>query len=104
MINLNHDFNGVIYAPFSQVTINGNGKIKGFIMAREIIDHGNTEKRKRFNYDSSTLATYAADIENLSEGQNSNYTYRVKYVPGRQCVVVYDEFYNHTMFDGDNIY
>ena len=35
-INLDHDFRGVIYVPFSKAIIKGSGKIEGFILAHEI--------------------------------------------------------------------
>ena len=35
-INLDHDFRGVVYVPFSKVIIRGEGKIEGFILAHKI--------------------------------------------------------------------
>ena len=86
-VNLHEDFNGVIYAPFSKVTITGSGKIIGFIMAKEIVDSTNKPaSRKLLTVDDVVLPTWG-----LLDGHN----YLVQNVKGSYSVA-YDEFYNFT--------
>ena len=86
-VNLDKDFYGVIYAPLSKITINGSGKIYGFIMAKEIVDNGATSTRKNLISD---------EVEIPAWGVGSNYwTYNVTAVKSTYTVV-YDKFKNYT--------
>ena len=93
-INLNDaDFNGVIYAPYSKVTITGTGKITGFIMAAEIDDQTtNSGSRKSFTSSEIELPTWGATPRN----NNTRFDYTVKNVTNTYTVV-YDDFHNYTM-------
>ena len=89
-VNLNNaDFNGILYCPFSTVTITGVGKIYGFILAAEIIDQSESafsSERKVFMTETE-LPTWGATLRNGTQRvdytvQNVRNTY----------VIAYDEF------------
>ncbi len=89
ILNLNDDFNGVIYAPFSKITITGSGKIVGFVLAKEIVDSSfHPATRKTLTAETVTLPTWG-------NNKNSLYSYDVQNITG-QYTVIYDEFYNYT--------
>ena len=94
-VNLNDaDFNGVIYAPYSKVTITGTGKINGFIMAAEIDDQTtNSSSRTTLTSHSIELPTWGATPRNSN---NNRFDYTVKNVENTYTVV-YDDFHNYTM-------
>ena len=46
-INLDHDFRGVIYVPFSKAIIKGSGKVEGFILAHKIEFDNEDNRRSR---------------------------------------------------------
>ena len=94
-INLNNaDFNGVIYAPYSKVTITGTGKITGFIMAAEIDDQTtNSSSRTTLKSHSVELPTWGATPRDSS---NNRFDYTVKNI-SNTYTVVYDDFHNYTM-------
>lgn len=108
MVNLDADFNGVIYAPYSTVYITGTGKVKGFIMAASIIDNGSgSGERTRLTSHPISLPTWGATYKHnnglgyakLVEGKtyyyDSEFNYTTKYITGTY-EVVYDEFHNFT--------
>ncbi len=87
-LNLKEDFNGVIYAPFSKVTISGSGKVIGFILAKEIVDStSKPSTRKAVTVDNVTIPTWGMI------GDTSHYL--IQNITGSYSVV-YDEFYNYT--------
>ncbi len=91
-INLKTDFNGVIYAPFSRVTITGSGKVIGFILAKEIIDSPDKPaSRKAITATNVTLPTWGIPVSQ----KGYLYGYQVKNITG-SFSVVYDDFYNYT--------
>ena len=94
-VNLNGaDFNGVIYAPYSKVTITGTGKITGFIMAAEIDDQTtNSSSRTTLTSHSVELPTWGATARDSS---NNRFDYSVQNVTNTYTIV-YDEFHNYTM-------
>ena len=100
-VNLNgHDFKGVIYAPYSTITIEGSGKINGFIMAAKIIDNGtNKSTRKSIESQEISLPTWGASYRNgdTTDGYRwgNRFDYEVKYIKGTYAVI-YDEFHNFT--------
>ena len=89
-VNLNHDFRGVIYCPYSKVYVYGSGAIDGFILAAEIEDHGTSSTRKTH--------TTTASIPNWGasyDGSSSWFKYEVFNVPN-DYNVIYDSFKNYT--------
>ncbi len=89
-VNLNADFNGVIYAPFSEITITGNGKINGFIMAARIIDLGASATRTKLTSSEVSLPVWGAK----HEGGNK-FSYTVTYIRGNYSIV-YDSLTYYT--------
>lgn len=89
-INLNADFNGVIYAPFSQVTINGTGKINGFVLAARIIDNGATSTRTTLTSSKVKLPIWGATYN--SDG---SFSYTVTYIEDTY-MIVYDTLKYYT--------
>ena len=90
-INLNYDFNGVIYAPFSQITIEGPGKINGFVMAARIIDNGTSTTRGE-PLQSSEVSLPIWEAEH--KGGN-NFAYTVSYVKAKYNIT-YDALTYYT--------
>ena len=73
-INLDADFNGVIYAPFSTITINGTGKINGFVLAKEIkFENRGTRTWSRSN--KVKLPIWGATYDG-----NNKFSYTVTYI------------------------
>ena len=93
-VNLNADFNGVIYAPFSEITINGNGKINGFIMAGRIIDNGTSTTRTRLISSEVSLPTFDTTFKGYV-GSKAQFSYEIKYITGRYSIV-YDSLTYYT--------
>ena len=92
-LHLEADFNGVIYAPYSKVTITGTGKINGFIMAAEIDDQStNAGSRKSLESQEVELPTWGA----TPRSGNQRFDYEVTTVTNKYKVV-YDDFHNYTM-------
>ena len=89
-VNLNADFNGVIYAPFSEITITGNGKINGFIMAARIIDKGTSSTRTKLTSNEISLPRWEA-----KHNSGNQFSYVVKYVTGKYSIV-YDSLTYYT--------
>ena len=75
-INLNADFNGVIYAPFSTITINGTGKINGFVLAKEI-KFENRGTRTWSHSNKVKLPIWGATYDG-----NNKFSYTVTYIEG----------------------
>lgn len=89
-INLDADFNGVIYAPFSEVTITGKGKINGFVMAARINDFGTSSTRTKLTSNEVSLPIWGA----THTGGNS-FSYTVKYVKNNYSIA-YDSLTYYT--------
>lgn len=89
-INLNADFNGVIYAPFSQVTINGTGKINGFVLAARIIDNGATSTRTTLTSSKVKLPIWSA-----KHMGGDTFSYTVTYIEDNYSIV-YDTLKYYT--------
>ncbi len=89
-INLDADFNGVIYAPFSEVTITGSGKINGFVMAARIIDKGTSSTRTKLTSGEVSLPIWGA----THTGGNT-FSYTVKYIKDTYSIV-YDSLTYYT--------
>ncbi|MBR6343653.1 MAG: hypothetical protein IKR65_07090 [Selenomonadaceae bacterium] len=89
-INLDADFNGVIYAPFSQVTINGTGKINGFVLAARIIDNGATSTRTKLTSSKVKLPIWGAKHDG-----NNKFSYTVTYIEDTY-MIVYDTLKYYT--------
>ncbi len=89
-INLNADFNGVIYAPFSTVTINGTGKINGFVLAARIIDNGATSTRTKLTSSKVKLPIWGAKHDG-----NNKFSYTVTYIEDTY-MIVYDTLKYYT--------
>ena len=89
-INLDHDFRGVIYCPYSKVYVYGSGAIDGFILAPEIEDHGTSSTRKTH--------TTVASIPNWGasyDGGTNWFKYEVE-SKSNKYNVIYDTFANYT--------
>lgn len=89
-VNLNYDFRGVIYCPYSKVYVYGPGAIDGFILAAEIEDHGTSSTRKTH--------TTTASIPNWGasyDGGTNWFKYNVFNVSA-DYNVIYDSFANYT--------
>ena len=93
-INLDHDFRGVVYAPYSKVIVYGPGAIDGFIMAAEIEDHGTSSTRKTHKTVSS-IPNWGASYDN---GATNWFKYEVFRVSA-EYNVIYDSFTNYTWTD-----
>ncbi len=93
-VNLDHDFRGVIYCPYSKVIIHGSGKIDGFILAAEIEDYGTSGTRKTHKTVSS-IPNWGASYDN---GATNWFKYDV-YNVSAEYNVVYDDFTNYTWTD-----
>ncbi|MBQ7480156.1 MAG: Tad domain-containing protein [Selenomonadaceae bacterium] len=89
-VNLNADFNGVIYAPFSEITIKGNGKINGFIMAARIIDLGAGATRTKLTSSEVSLPVWGA-----KHTGGDTFSYTVTYIKGNYSIV-YDSLTYYT--------
>ena len=48
-LEMEYDFKGILYAPFSRVYINGPGQINGCIVAGDIVDNGWSSERTIYN-------------------------------------------------------
>ena len=97
-VNLDHDFRGVIYAPFSKVIVYGSGTIDGFIMAAEIEDHGSSGTRKQ-HVTYSNLPTWYAEYDYTYDADKNNwFSYTVKRISANYNVI-YDSFHNYTWTD-----
>lgn len=91
-IHLDADFNGVIYAPFSEVTITGKGKINGFVMAARINDNGTSSTRTKLTSNEVSLPIWGATYR---KGSDSEFDYTVSYVKGKYSIV-YDSLTYYT--------
>ena len=89
-INLDHDFKGVVYAPYSKIIVYGSGSIDGFILAAEIEDHGTSGTRKSHTASSSIPNWYAE-----YDGSTAWFKYTVYRVTANY-EVIYDSFHNYT--------
>ena len=94
-INLDHDFKGVIYAPYSKVIVYGSGKIDGFILAAEIEDHGTSSNRKSHTTFSSIPNWYAEYDYKYDSSKQNWFKYTVYRVDANYSVI-YDVFHNYT--------
>ena len=94
-INLDHDFKGVIYAPYSKVIVYGSGKIDGFILAAEIEDHGTSSNRKSHTTFSSIPNWYAEYDYKYDSSKQNWFKYTVYRVEANYSVI-YDVFHNYT--------
>lgn len=88
-INLTKDFHGVIYAPFSEVTITGSGKINGYVLAGRIIDKGTSTTRHQLTSSTVSLPTWK-----LTKFEGDYFTYEVSYVDGNYHIV-YDNLVDY---------
>ncbi len=94
-LQLDADFNGVIYAPRSVVTIQGSGKIKGFVLARKIIldgDAATVTGRTMLNDQKLTIPA----LTTLSRGTSKLRADYTKGYTDEYFSIVYDTFFNYT--------
>ena len=92
-VNLDHNFRGVVYAPYSKVIIYGPGAIDGFIMAAEIEDYG-TSGTRRTHKTVSSIPNWGASYD----GGDTWFKYDVFKVTA-EYNVIYDDFTNYTWTD-----
>ena len=91
VLDLNgHNFKGVIYAPYSKLTIKGSGKIIGFVLAAEIDDQSNSGRK--ISKSTSTIPTWTAKVTNSS---NTAFDYILEDIT-QEYQVTYDTFHNFT--------
>ena len=92
-VNLDHNFRGVVYAPYSKVIIYGPGAIDGFIMAAEIEDYG-TSGTRRTHKTVSSIPNWGASYD----GGDNWFKYDV-FRQEAEYNVIYDDFTNYTWTD-----
>lgn len=77
ILNLNHDFRGIVFAPRSPVAINGNGhNFEGFVVAEEYVQ---LKSENDFTPVTFNNNTHYVDTSDLTNRQNSSTDYRVTY-------------------------
>ncbi|MCR5757737.1 MAG: Tad domain-containing protein [Selenomonas sp.] len=92
IVNLNSDFRGIIYAPNSVVTLNGTGKIDGYILARRI-DYGTGASAGRTKVKKEFLLTGMSAEAVDDVNKKNNYTI---YEDTATLEVVYNTFRNYS--------
>ena len=91
-IYLGADFNGVIYAPFSEITITGPGKINGYVLAARIRDKGTSTTRTQLTSSEVSLPRW----ETTHTGGNS-FAYTIGYVKSTYSIVYDGNGLNYAM-------
>lgn len=91
ILNLNHDFRGIIFAPQSAVAINGNGhKFEGFVVAEEYVQLKSEDDYTPVTFNNKT---HYVDFSDLTSAKVSNDDLEVKY-NGIACYVPKKKLYS----------
>ena len=88
-INLDHDFRGIVYVPFSKVIIRGEGKIEGFILAHEIEFDKEDDRRGRIQETLNSFALPMLMPGGMVDGTGNHVTtsYEISSKVDNYCVV-----------------
>lgn len=93
-INLEHDFRGIIYVPFSKAIIKGTGKIEGFILAHELEFVGNSDSGRT----QETLKNFVLPVlmpEKVAKTGNHVWNYTTISEQPMDYQIVYNKFTNY---------
>ena len=94
-INLESDFKGIIYVPFSKAIIKGTGKIEGFILAHELEFVGNSDSGRT----QETLKNFVLPVlmpEKVAKTGNHVWNYRTISERPTDYEIVYNTFKTYT--------
>ncbi|MBR6014201.1 MAG: Tad domain-containing protein [Selenomonadaceae bacterium] len=91
ILNLNHDFRGVIFAPVSYVAINGNGhNFEGFVVAEKYVRLKTADDYTEVTYKNET---HYVNFSDLTDTKISNDDLQVNY-KGTTCYVPKKKLYS----------